>query len=239
MYIVGRMPDSELVIKTINASGESFSVLCGFRTASKKEILKSYRKLAVKWHPDQYKGDDKKKAEKMFIDVAAAKEVLTDPGKLNSLVCTVCSFLRSFERFVCYSFGRLRRLYGRSERSLGRSVVCPYGPFVRFYGRSVVCLFGQLVGWSFYLRFGRSFGCYLVCSFSQHDYIRLFVHLVQCSLFRFFVQSSIRLCSFVIVRVLVLPVVSSSVRFFFARLFVVFMPDCTHLECYCLKCCYE
>lgn len=51
------------------------------RTASKKEILKSYRKLAVKWHPDQYKGDDKKKAEKMFIDVAAAKEVLTDPEK--------------------------------------------------------------------------------------------------------------------------------------------------------------
>ena len=73
----------------------------------------------------------------------------------------------------------------------------------------------------------------------SYDYIRLFVHLVQCSLFRFFVQSSIRLCSFLIVRVLVLPVVNSSVLFFFARLFVVFMPDCTHLECCCLKCCYE
>lgn len=105
-------------------------------------------------------------------------------------------------------------MVGRNDRSVGPSFVRTVGPFVRFYGRSVVCLFGQLVGWSFYLRFGRSFGCYLVCSFSQHDYIRLFVHLVQCSLFRFFVQSSIRLCSFVIVRVLVLPVVSSSVRFF-------------------------
>jgi len=51
------------------------------RSATKKEILKSYRKLAVQWHPDQYKGEDKKKAEKMFIDVAAAKEVLTDPEK--------------------------------------------------------------------------------------------------------------------------------------------------------------
>ena len=151
----------------------------------------------------------------MFIDVAAAKEVLTDPGKLNSLVCTVCSFLRSFERFVCYSFGRLRRLYGRSERSLGRSVVCPYGRSVRSFLRSVCSLFVRSVGrlivlssvWSVvWLLFG--------LSFSQHDYIRLFVHLVQCSLFRFFVQSSIRLCSFVIVRVLVLPVVSSSVRFF-------------------------
>jgi len=43
--------------------------------------MKSYRKLAVKWHPDQYKGEDKKKAEKMFIEIAAAKEVLSDPGK--------------------------------------------------------------------------------------------------------------------------------------------------------------
>lgn len=51
------------------------------RNASKKDILKAYRKLAVKWHPDHYAGQDKKKAEKMFIDVAAAKEVLTDPEK--------------------------------------------------------------------------------------------------------------------------------------------------------------
>ncbi|CAF4836228.1 unnamed protein product, partial [Rotaria socialis] len=40
-----------------------------------------YRKLAIKWHPDKYEGDDKKKAEKMFIDIASAKEVLTDQEK--------------------------------------------------------------------------------------------------------------------------------------------------------------
>ena len=124
MYIVGRMPDSELVIKTINTSGESFSVLCGFRTASKKEILKSYRKLAVKWHPDQYKGDDKKKAEKMFIDIAAAKEVLTDPGKQNSLVCiSVLPFVRSNGSSIIHSVGSVVCLVGRSVRSLSvRSV---------------------------------------------------------------------------------------------------------------------
>ena len=54
---------------------------CFHRTATKREILRSYRKLAVKWHPDQYKEADKAKAEKMFIDIAAAKEVLSDPGK--------------------------------------------------------------------------------------------------------------------------------------------------------------
>ncbi|XP_031548748.1 dnaJ homolog subfamily C member 3-like [Actinia tenebrosa] len=52
------------------------------RNASKKEITKAYRKLAVKWHPDQFKEpQEKKKAEKHFIDIAAAKEVLTDPEK--------------------------------------------------------------------------------------------------------------------------------------------------------------
>ena len=51
------------------------------RTATKSEISKAYRKLARKWHPDSYDGEDQEKAEKMFLDIAAAKEVLTDPGK--------------------------------------------------------------------------------------------------------------------------------------------------------------
>jgi DnaJ family protein C protein 3 len=57
-----------------------YKILNVRRTANKPEILRAYRKLAIKWHPDKYEGDDKKKAEKMFIDIAAAKEVLTDPG---------------------------------------------------------------------------------------------------------------------------------------------------------------
>jgi DnaJ family protein C protein 3 len=57
-----------------------YKILGVRRTANKAEVLRAYRKLAIKWHPDKYEGDDKKKAEKMFIDIAAAKEVLTDPG---------------------------------------------------------------------------------------------------------------------------------------------------------------
>ena len=53
------------------------------RTAGKAEILKKYRKLAAKWHPDRYKGKDKEAAEKKFMDIASAKEVLTDPGMHN------------------------------------------------------------------------------------------------------------------------------------------------------------
>lgn len=37
--------------------------------------------MAQKWHPDHYEGEEKEKAEKMFIDIAAAKEVLTDDEK--------------------------------------------------------------------------------------------------------------------------------------------------------------
>lgn len=52
------------------------------RNAQKKEITKAYRKLAQQWHPDNFhKPEEKKKAEKKFIDIAQAKEVLTDPGK--------------------------------------------------------------------------------------------------------------------------------------------------------------
>ncbi|XP_066930725.1 dnaJ homolog subfamily C member 3-like [Clytia hemisphaerica] len=59
-----------------------YKILGVKRNAAKPEILKKFRKLAAKWHPDKFPEDEeKKKAEKKFIDIAAAKEVLTDPEK--------------------------------------------------------------------------------------------------------------------------------------------------------------
>ena len=49
--------------------------------------MKAYRKLAMEWHPDKHEGDDKIKAEKMFMDIAAAKEVLTNKGRLLGYYC--------------------------------------------------------------------------------------------------------------------------------------------------------
>ncbi|XP_067947995.1 dnaJ homolog subfamily C member 3-like [Watersipora subatra] len=50
------------------------------RFAQKKQIMKAYRKLAMMWHPDRFETEEEKKeAEKKFMDIAAAKEVLTDP----------------------------------------------------------------------------------------------------------------------------------------------------------------
>ncbi|KJH45683.1 tetratricopeptide repeat protein [Dictyocaulus viviparus] len=52
------------------------------RNASKRDITKAYRKLAQKWHPDNFNDEvEKKKAEQKFIDIAAAKEVLSDDEK--------------------------------------------------------------------------------------------------------------------------------------------------------------
>ncbi|KAF6028169.1 DNAJC3 [Bugula neritina] len=57
-----------------------YKILGVSRNAPKKDILKAYRKLAMVWHPDKFElEEEKKEAEKKFMDIAAAKEVLTDP----------------------------------------------------------------------------------------------------------------------------------------------------------------
>lgn len=60
-----------------------YKILGVSRSATKQEVVKAYRKMAQKWHPDNFAQNEKEKkiAEKKFIDIAAAKEVLTDPEK--------------------------------------------------------------------------------------------------------------------------------------------------------------
>ncbi|XP_077258319.1 dnaJ homolog subfamily C member P58IPK [Temnothorax americanus] len=66
----------------ISESRDYYKILGVSRTANKRDIIKAYRKAAQKWHPDNFQeGDEKKRAQKKFIDIAAAKEVLTDDEK--------------------------------------------------------------------------------------------------------------------------------------------------------------
>lgn len=56
-----------------------YEILCVDRTASHEEIKKSYRKLAMEYHPDRNPGDAK--AEARFKEAAEAYDVLRDPDK--------------------------------------------------------------------------------------------------------------------------------------------------------------
>lgn len=56
-----------------------YAILGVKKSASIKQIKKSFRKLARKHHPDKSKPDDAKINEKIFREVAEAYEVLSSP----------------------------------------------------------------------------------------------------------------------------------------------------------------
>jgi curved DNA-binding protein len=63
-----------------NMSGKDYYKILGVdKSASPEEIKKSYRKLALKYHPDHNEGD--KSAEAKFKDLNEAYAVLRDPEK--------------------------------------------------------------------------------------------------------------------------------------------------------------
>lgn len=55
-----------------------YEVLGVTRTADSDEIKKSYRKLALRWHPDKNL-DNAEEANQQFLLVQAAYDVLSDP----------------------------------------------------------------------------------------------------------------------------------------------------------------
>jgi molecular chaperone DnaJ len=62
-----------------NQKRDYYEVLGVSRQADEEEIKKSYRKMALKYHPDRNQGD--KEAEEHFKEAAEAYEVLHDPQK--------------------------------------------------------------------------------------------------------------------------------------------------------------
>jgi len=63
----------------MNDKRDYYDILGVGRNASEDEIKKSYRKLALKYHPDRNPGD--KNAEECFKEASEAYEVLRDPEK--------------------------------------------------------------------------------------------------------------------------------------------------------------
>ena len=67
------------------ADKDFYEILGVQKNASDDEIKKSYRKLAMKYHPDRNKDD--KESERKFKEVSAAYEVLKDSEKRDHLSC--------------------------------------------------------------------------------------------------------------------------------------------------------
>ncbi|MDA3793361.1 MAG: DnaJ domain-containing protein [Elusimicrobia bacterium] len=61
------------------ANKEDYDILGVSKDASEKDIKKAYRKLALKYHPDRNKGDDK--AQEKFKEINHAYDVLGDSAK--------------------------------------------------------------------------------------------------------------------------------------------------------------
>jgi DnaJ-class molecular chaperone len=62
---------------TILLANDHYNTLGINKNANEKEIKKAYKKLALKFHPDRNKGN--KEAQKKFIEISQAYEVLKDP----------------------------------------------------------------------------------------------------------------------------------------------------------------
>ena len=65
--------------ETMTSKRDYYEVLEVSKSASQDEIKKSYRRIAMKYHPDRNPGD--KSAEEKFKEAAEAYEVLSDPDK--------------------------------------------------------------------------------------------------------------------------------------------------------------
>ena len=63
------------------AEKDYYETLGVSRNSSAEEIKKSYRKLAMKYHPDRNKGDSN--SEKIFKEISEAYEVLKDSEKIS------------------------------------------------------------------------------------------------------------------------------------------------------------
>ena len=63
----------------MSTSVDYYEILGIARDASGDEVKRAYRRLAIKWHPDQ--NPDNPEAESRFKEAAEAYEVLSDPDK--------------------------------------------------------------------------------------------------------------------------------------------------------------
>lgn len=80
-HIKDKLARAEKLLKQ-SLKRDYYKILGLPRTCTKKEISKAYRNLAMEWHPDKHvdkSEEEQAEVEAKFMDIASAKEVLSDP----------------------------------------------------------------------------------------------------------------------------------------------------------------
>ena len=91
------------------------------RESPKADISKSYRKLAGKWHPDRFrKKEEKEEAEKTFLKIAAAYDVLKDEESREE-----------YNYMLDHPEEMWRNMYRYYRRRVGPKVSRPVTPMAR------------------------------------------------------------------------------------------------------------
>ena len=70
-----------LLLLVALAAGDYYKTLGIEKSATDRDIKKAYRKLALKYHPDKNKEDEKEEAQKRFMVISKAYAVLSDAEK--------------------------------------------------------------------------------------------------------------------------------------------------------------
>jgi hypothetical protein len=78
---VGSVPGGSDSSAGLLPKGDPYAIIGVAKGADKESIVKAYRILARKWHPDKHRGSmcDSSDAEAVFASIAQAYEVLMDP----------------------------------------------------------------------------------------------------------------------------------------------------------------
>ena len=86
------------------AKRDCYDVLGVTKSASKDEIKKAYRKLALKFHPDKTKGD--KASEEKFKEASEAYHILSDEKRKVNYEKTVRTLLGRISRNFDHPWSR-------------------------------------------------------------------------------------------------------------------------------------